>query len=88
MLRHCNVHSRQVEIPTCWKIIENCPWELGRNMPLRGSPEKASLLFFFFFKQVGAPAAHGSSQARGRATATAEATPSSYVVSPTASPTS
>ena len=37
-------------------------------------------------KQVAAPAAYGSSQARGRATATVEATPSSYVVSHTGSP--
>ena len=42
--------------------------------------------FFFFFKQVAAPAAYGGSQARGQATATVEATPSSYVVSHTGSP--
>ena len=42
--------------------------------------------YFYFFKQVAAPAAYGGSQARGRATATVEATPSSYVVSHTGSP--
>ena len=35
----------------------------------------------FFFKQVATPATYGSSRARGQATATAEAMPSSYVVS-------
>lgn len=37
-------------------------------------------------KQVAAPAAYGSSRARGSATATVEAKPSSYVVSRTGSP--
>ena len=44
------------------------------------------LFFFFFFKQVAAPAAYGRSQARGGDAATVEATPCSYVVSHMASP--
>ena len=51
---------------------------------------KVSILlsFFFLFQQVAAPVVYGSSQARGQATATVEAMPSSYVVSHTGSPTS
>ena len=46
---------------------------------------KNLLLVFFFIKQVAAPAAHGRSQARSRASAIVEATRSSYVVSHTGS---
>ena len=41
---------------------------------------------FLFFKQVVAPEARGTSRARDGATATAEATPCSYAVSPKESP--
>ena len=44
------------------------------------------LFIYYFFKQVAAPMAYGSSRARGQAIATVEATPSSYVVSHTGSP--
>ena len=44
-----------------------------------GHPEAVSKKIFF--KQVASPVACGSSQVRGQATATVEATPSTYVVS-------
>ena len=44
------------------------------------------LFLSFFFFLVAVPVAYGSSQARGQATATVEATPSSYVVSHMGSP--
>ena len=42
--------------------------------------------FFFFFFFPATPVAYGSAQARGRATATVEAMPCSYVVSHKGSP--
>ena len=54
--------------------------ELGNELVV------AFIYLFYFFKQVATPVAYGSSRARGRAPATAEATPSSYVVSHMGSP--
>jgi len=54
------------------------------NVIIMRIPINVLASFFFFF--LAAPAAYGGSQARGRATATVEATPSSYVVSHTGSP--
>ena len=75
---HVVEYVPQPALKNNFNIREN---KLQIFLVFEGVIENYLFLFYFFFKQVAAPAACGSSQARGRATATVEATQSSYVVS-------